>query len=204
MEKYLILIIVILVIGLIIGLIFLRSKNIQITGAKAVAVAGAGRSKLEERIISILEGITGQSFDQAHPSWLRDDTDVSFESKIEPKVESKIEPKIQSKIQRSPSGLELDGYNEQLGLAVEIQGPGHTKPLPHESYEKYRARVARDKLKHELCRAHGVHLLAIDYRIPLTNMSSYLRSRLFDLGIIADRPPNYIKEIIATPWEHGK
>ena len=192
MEKYLIfiLIIVILVIGLIIGLIFLRSRNIQI--------AGAGRSKLEERIISILEGITGQPFDQAHPTWLRDDT-----GGLEPSVQrspSGLEPSVQ----RSPSGLELDGYNEQLGLAVEIQGPGHTKPLPHESYEKYRARVARDKLKHELCRAHGVHLLVIDYRISLTNMSSYLRSRLFDLGIIADRPPNYIKEIIAVPWEHGK
>lgn len=138
---------------------------------------GAHRSKLEERVVKILEDITHESFHQAHPSWLKD---------------------------ASGTILELDGYNPRLKVALEVQGPGHIKPLPGESYEKYRTRVARDLLKQKICAEHGVYLITTDYRISLTNMSAYLRSRLFDANIIHERPPNYIKKLDMIPWELGK
>lgn len=141
------------------------------------SIDGSHRSKLESRIVKILEDITGRPFNQAHPNWLHD-TDGTI--------------------------LELDGYNADLKVALEVQGPGHIKPLPRESYDKYRQRVARDQLKRELCAEHGIYLITIDYRISLANMSAYLRSRLFDAGATADRPPNYIKALEMQPWERGK
>lgn len=138
-------------------------------------VDGAARSKLEARIVAILEDITGAKFDQAHPQWLRDE---------------------------SGAILELDGYNEKMHLAIEVQGPGHIKPLPGESYEAYQKRIARDSLKREICARRGITLIAIDYRISMTNMRAYLQSRLFDINL-APRPNDYIYPLTMKPWKRG-
>lgn len=138
---------------------------------------GGDRSKLEARIVRILEDITGHSFDQAHPNWLRE---------------------------HNGPILELDGFSQELGIALEVQGPGHIKPLPGESYAKYQKRVARDRVKRELCRAHSVHLITMDYRISLANVGLYLRSRLFDIGFLPEKPFGYIKELDMVPWERGR
>lgn len=134
------------------------------------------RSKLEARVVKVLEDIMHKPFNQAHPAWLR-------------------EP--------GQPILELDGYNKELKIALEVQGPGHIKPIPGETYEKYQKRVARDRLKRALCQQHGVHLITIDYRISPANVSSYLRSRLFDIGAISDKPANYIRELTMIPWQRG-
>lgn len=138
-------------------------------------IHGGERSKLEARVVRILEDITHHSFDQAHPKWLH-------------------EPG-----RHTP--LELDGYNEELKIALEVQGPGHIKPLPGETYEKYQKRVARDRLKRVLCAEHGVRLLTMDYRISLASVRAYLCSRLYDIGTINERPMNYIKELDMIPWQ---
>ena len=143
---------------------------------------GRGRSKLEANIIKILEGIfNGQcKFDQAHPTWLHE-----------------------SGASQRNVPLELDGYNEEKKVAIEVQGPGHIKPISGETYEKYQKRIARDVLKRSLCDEHGVHLITVDYRISLVNVEPYLRSRLFDIGICV-RPLNYIKELSMVPWVRGQ
>jgi hypothetical protein len=138
-------------------------------------VHGRGRSKLEADVIKILEDITARKFDQAHPDWLREGS----------------------------TPLELDGYNESMKLAIEVQGPGHIKPLPDETYEKYQKRVARDVYKRELCAQHGVHLIAIDYRISLANVGAYLRSRLYDIDATREKPTNYIAPLDMVPWKRG-
>lgn len=137
-------------------------------------VTGSARSKLEARVITILEDILGAKFNQAHPKWLRD-------------------PATGTK-------LELDGYNEPLRIALEVQGPGHIKPIPGESYSRYTKRVARDILKRELCAKHNVTLITVDYRITMQSMRAYLQSRLWDARAIAQRPYNYIAPLSMTPW----
>jgi hypothetical protein len=142
------------------------------------AIIGGDRSKTEARIIAIFEEITGRKFDTAHPTWLRDPDS------------------------RAP--LELDGYNEELGIAVEVQGPGHIKPMPGESYEKYQSRVARDEYKRAQCAAHKVALITIDYRISTrTGLRAYIESRLFDAGTVPDKPRDYIYPLDMTPWKRG-
>jgi hypothetical protein len=157
--------------------ITLRSDTSRVSLPDTPEVLGSGRSKLEARVVKILEDITHAPFDQAHPSWLRDGTSAP---------------------------LELDGYNSELKVALEVQGPGHIKPLPGESYEKYQKRVRRDQLKRELCVKHGIHLITIDYRISLANVGAYLRSRLFDIGILSEKPPGgYIPLLDMVPWRRG-
>ncbi len=140
---------------------------------EAQSKTGSARSKLEERIIRTLEDLTGARFDQAHPSWLTDE---------------------RSRV------LELDGFNEKLKIAIEVQGPGHTKPMRGESAKKYEQRVARDKLKHELCKKHGVHLITVDHKIAPFARRDYLASRLFDVGFFTEKPPNYLALTDPLPW----
>lgn len=147
-------------------------------GAHRLRIVGGDRSKTEARIIAIFEEITGRKFDTAHPDWLRDPDS------------------------RAP--LELDGFNEDLGIAVEVQGPGHIKPIPGESYEKYIARVARDEYKRAKCAAHKIALITIDYRISTRiGLRSYIESRLFDAGAVSQRPQDYIYPLDMTPWKRG-
>jgi hypothetical protein len=128
----------------------------------------------------VLCDLTGREFPTAHPQWLRD-------------------PK-------SGKALELDGYNEELGIAIEFQGPLHTKP-ENEDSAKYEKRVARDAYKKEVCAQRGVHLIALDYRDKTGNLPLYLRSRIYDFGRIDariaralpqlcnEKPAGYIAEL---------
>jgi hypothetical protein len=56
---------------------------------------------------------------------------------------------------------ELDGYCESLGLAFEHQGHQHYKKAYYQSKKKFAELKRRDKRKRELCRRHGVALIAI-------------------------------------------
>ena len=61
--------------------------------------------------------------------------------------------------------LELDCYNEELGLAFELQGRQHYKPIKHWGGEKEFARtVRRDVHKRTECMKHGIELFRIDNR----------------------------------------
>lgn len=151
---------------------------------------GGARSRFEADVIAILESITGARFDQAHPGWLRDDDDDDTRA-------------ISDKHNHSRSTVfELDGYNKEMRVAIEVQGPIHTRHMIGEPYEKYIARVKRDELKRRICARHGVDLIEVDYRIPLNHMHDYLQSRLYDIGR-ASKPTNYLAPISLRPWERG-
>jgi protein-arginine kinase activator protein McsA len=61
--------------------------------------------------------------------------------------------------------LELDCYNEELGLAFELQGGQHYKPIKGWGGEKAFARIIRrDVHKRTECMKHGVELFRIDNR----------------------------------------
>lgn len=59
--------------------------------------------------------------------------------------------------------LELDLYNERLGVAIEVQGAQHTRFVPHfhKTYEEYLKMKQRDALKAALCAKKGVHLFYV-------------------------------------------
>jgi hypothetical protein len=129
------------------------------------------RSKSEQSIIALLEKLTGKSFPTVYLPWLT----------------------------WAGAQMELDGYNDSI--AIEYNGPHHTKWVPsREDYLVYYNRIIKDKAKIKLCARHGVGLIVVDYTIPRERWSAYLRSRLYDLGAIDARPPDYIDEVKVKPY----
>ena len=56
--------------------------------------------------------------------------------------------------------MELDGYNEGLGLAFEYNGQQHYKPVSlFGGEEGFKQTQERDKLKSKLCAENGVILI---------------------------------------------
>lgn len=131
------------------------------------------RSKFEARIAEAFKKITGKSFPTVYPSWLI----------------------------HKGRNLELDGYNAELKIAFEAQGPLHTKFFPTiEDYKSYNERLEADRAKLEQCKKHGVHLILVDVAVPRHLIQQYVLCRLFDVGYIKERPENYIPEQIVEPY----
>ncbi len=129
------------------------------------------RTKSEQRVIEIFEKHTGKKFPTVCPKWL------VYKGKQ----------------------LELDGYCEELAIAVEFSGPLHTKWYPNkESRKRYLERIKRDEAKISICKKNGVKLFVIDMRIPTHQLHQYIKSRLYDIGILP-MPPNYIPEMLFEP-----
>lgn len=139
------------------------------------------RSKSEAAVIKQLENITGHKFPTVNPSWLVDTSDNKGK----------------------PRTLELDGYCRDLAIALEFSGPLHTKwNSRNETYEKYFRRVKHDVIKKKVCADHGVNLIVIDMSLPSRHWNSYLKSRLYDIGFLDEKPTNYILEQVATPYRN--
>ncbi len=81
------------------------------------------------------------------------------------------------------NGLELDGYDDDLGLAFEYNGAQHYKLVPHwhKGLAGLDAQQQRDRKKSVKCIAHGVELFVVpcefDHRDPAA-MEAYIRSLL--------------------------
>jgi hypothetical protein len=98
--------------------------------------------------------------------------------------------------------LELDGYNEELNMAVEFSGPLHTKWFPQkENYKKYYNRLLNDAAKNKICKRRGINLITIDMSLPLHHWRTYILSRLYDVGV-QPKPVNYILEQTAKPFRN--
>lgn len=99
-------------------------------------------------------------------------------------------------------GLELDGYNADLKLALEFSGPYHTKWYPAmEPYEKYYERLRNDIRKRQKCKEMGVDLIVLDMSVGPHNYRNYIASRLYDMGR-AEKPAQYIEEQKIIPYRN--
>lgn len=133
------------------------------------------RTKSEAIAVGYLEKITGEKFPSVRPAWL---------------------------IYKGRQ-LELDGYNEKAKIALEFQGPLHTKFYPRvESYSAYYERLLRDEFKKEQCKKHNVVLITLDVSLPPHHWKDYIQSRLADAGKSA-RPTHYIDIQHPVPYRNA-
>jgi len=122
--------------------------------AAPMKVVNSGRwcpecaSGLGERICRLyFEHLFEQPFPRSHPAWLRGKKDYPWE---------------------------LDGYSESLGLAFEHQGQQHYKKAYYQSERKFDELKRRDRRKRDICRRHGVVLIAIPEVPTLTPVADLL------------------------------
>lgn len=96
-------------------------------------------------------------------------------------------------------GFELDGYCEKHKLAIEVQGPQHYKfARTKDTLAEYRQRVISDVNKRKMCADEGIKFIAV-YPLERINYRRYLQSRLYDVGLITDRPPEYVPAFEPVP-----
>jgi len=87
-------------------------------------------------------------------------------------------PSIRPDFLRNKTGknLELDGYNEQLGIAFEYQGIQHRTFTPrfHKSREDFKKQKERDAFKKKICEQRGIRLLEIPDTVPYDDLEMYI------------------------------
>jgi len=87
------------------------------------------------------------------------------------------------------SGLELDGYNEDLQLAFEYQGKQHYQHVPyfHKDITQFYAQQERDQRKYKICQEKGITLILIPYKFSYQNepeLRQYIYEQLIVTGYI--------------------
>ncbi len=75
--------------------------------------------------------------------------------------------------------IELDGYNENLGLAFEAQGEQHYYLVPHfhKTLEDFEQRIEDDLKKLELCKQNNVILIQIPHYVHPNNIQRYITNK---------------------------
>ena len=79
--------------------------------------------------------------------------------------------------------LELDGYNQYLGIAFEYDGEGHYQSIRKSNLQKQQE---RDKLKNQLCNNNNIILIRIPYYINKINYQNYIQNKLMKYNIIIE------------------
>lgn len=72
--------------------------------------------------------------------------------------------------------MHLDGYNKNLKLAFEFNGPQHYLLYPkyHKCIEDFTAQQERDKIKSELCKKNCVILITVPYTLDYDEFQKYI------------------------------
>lgn len=80
--------------------------------------------------------------------------------------------------------LELDGYNEELGLAFEYNGRQHYiyTPQLHNKEEDLEEQKQRDEVKLDNCDLNDVYLITISYNVPLSEIEELIILMLEDFS----------------------
>jgi hypothetical protein len=80
-------------------------------------------------------------------------------------------------------GLEIDGYNEKVGLGFEYQGIHHAQRVPHFQREEkdFKAQQERDALKQVLFDKNNRELLTVPHTVPFIGIRAYVRNFVSEL-----------------------
>jgi hypothetical protein len=75
--------------------------------------------------------------------------------------------------------LELDGYCEELALAVEYNGKQHyARTGFHRTENDLTRQQYRDKVKREICQQRGIRLIVVPYTVPLQDIPDWFYNQL--------------------------
>jgi hypothetical protein len=111
-------------------------------------------SKLELKAKFVLESIFKRPFLKIRPQFLRNDV--------------------------TGQNLEIDLYNDELKLGVEVNGDQHYRFIPyfHRNKEAFRNQRYRDEMKKVKCRDNGITLIEIPYKVGEDGLKPYLVNKL--------------------------
>lgn len=118
-------------------------------------------SRLELQSKFILEDIFKRPFYKVRPEFLKNDV--------------------------TGCNLEIDLFNDELKLAVEVQGDQHYKftPFFHRNKEHFLNQRYRDEMKKWKCKAYGITLIEVPYRIGEKKLRSFIIDQLRAEGFLA-------------------
>jgi len=76
--------------------------------------------------------------------------------------------------------LELDCYNEEIGLALEYDGEAHAKYIPyfHKNKEAFYNQKYRDYMKDMMCKENGIVLIRVPHTVKLNNIEEFIMNKL--------------------------
>ena len=80
------------------------------------------------------------------------------------------------------NGLQLDCYNEELGIALEYQGEQHFKYVKyfHGSVKEFKKQLERDKRKKELCEENDIFLIYLTHKDSIGDFEHIIIEKLKD------------------------
>jgi len=117
-------------------------------------------SKLELQAKIILESVFKKPFYKIRPDFLKNDV--------------------------TGQNLEIDLFNNDLKLGVEINGDQHYRFIPffHRNKEAFRNQRYRDEMKKIKCRDNGITLIEVPYKVGERGLKSYILQKLRLEGFI--------------------
>jgi len=82
--------------------------------------------------------------------------------------------------------LELDCYNEELGIAVEYHGIQHTKYTPyfHKNYEAFLNQKYRDDMKRRICKERGIYLIEVYHDVKIHDIEGFIINKLKKINML--------------------
>ena len=92
-------------------------------------------------------------------------------------------PKVRPDWLKNPEtgrNLELDCYNEDLGLALEYNGSQHysENSVWNADYNQFTKQKERDELKMKLCKDNNIKLIVVPYTISPDNIPEFIKNEL--------------------------
>jgi hypothetical protein len=84
--------------------------------------------------------------------------------------------------------LELDCYNEELGLAVEYNGAQHYKYIPyfHRNNDHFMTQKYRDDMKRRICKENKVNLIEVPYTVKIEDIKDYIIEKCKKIGYLTN------------------
>lgn len=130
--------------------------------------SGIKRSKPEQICKKILQRMFRRKFIRIKPKWLKNP--------------------------ETGYPLELDCYNEELGIALEYNGIQHYEwpNFTGQTEKQFQAQKRRDQFKIQRCREVGVRLLIIKYDVPMYKLEDEIFRQL-DITQMDRRPTHIVR-----------
>lgn len=78
------------------------------------------------------------------------------------------------------NNLELDCYNNYLGIALEYNGKQHYEytPFMHKNKQDFYNQKYRDEMKARICEQYGIDLITVPYRVKPKDLKFFIMERL--------------------------